>query len=585
MARLTFGFIKCAMNRLVYYLVSFQFLIITGNITGQSVVSSERTFLRTDRDVYIAGEELFFTCYRFDPSIQNKMEGSRFAYFVLRNERNVLIQGICLRLDSDRFSGNIYLPDTLSTGYYQLVSYTNCMRNDGEKSFFTKEILIANRFDKDFAGLYRIPSVPDTVNRAKLISDTDANHYISITPEKSVYGKRDKIKIALDAFGLKNNEIATFSVSVREQVPGFTTNTFTSDPFISSATSDVNQTSCKYLPEIKGILLKGKALNSDTDQPIPNTTVFLSTPDTVANLQFTRTAQDGTFQFLLNDYYNNRNLVLTLPDVSKGRIELDDKYQLNEPFIPSAIFPDSAFKAYLVKSQNIVQVQKTYKTELAKKLVNNKPVEVDPPLVYPPVKTPVYPADFVSLPDFVEISREILPLLKTRKHGGKYECWMVDLTSSMFFDSEPLIFLDGVPINNINQIIGLGTEKINKIESVGSERYYGNRYFDGILSVFTKKQEIANIAWQTPMLTINYVQLQPSSVFVAQKHSYTDRSPDFRQTLYWEPLLSLKANEKRYIEFSASDDKGEFEVTVQGVTSSGSFIRVTHSLKIGYSSK
>jgi hypothetical protein len=56
-----------------------------------------------------------------------------------------------------------------------------------------------------------------------------------------------------------------------------------------------------------------------------------------------------------------------------------------------------------------------------------------------------------------------------------------------------MIFLDGVPVENISQIISLGTEKINKIEVIPTQRYSGNLCFSGILAVFTKRMEINNI--------------------------------------------------------------------------------------------
>ncbi len=577
------------MNKLIYYLAIFQLFVAASTAIGQSRSSSEKIFLQTDRDIYVAGEELFFKCYRLDATIQKPLVGSRFAYLVLRNDKNSLISGICLKLENNMFSGSIYLPDTLSTGRYQLVSYTNCMRNSGENSFFTKEILVPNRFDKDLIRVYFNPTSPDTLHKAnsQVLSDWGTKELLTITPEKNTYSKREKIKISLEATGIKANDVAQLCVSVHEKTFQQENNTLINNNLLRTDNSGLpaNNNSCLYLPEINGVILEGRVINTDNQQVIPKTTVFLSSPHTIANMQFTQTNSTGVFRFLLNGYYNNKNLILTLPDNTKGRIELDDKYDLKEPFRPSRQFSDSLLKDYLLKSQNIVQIQKTYKVETKKELTNGMSMQAAPPFVYPTVSNTVFPADFVSLPDFVEISREILPLLKTRKHGTKYEARMVDLDKSQFFDNDPLIFLDGVPINSINQIINLGTEKINKIESVGAERYDGNRYYSGILAVFSKKMEINNIVWQTPTLSTKYVQLHPSSIQVASVHSKTDKTPDFRQLLYWEPSLTLKANEKKYLEFSASDNKGEFEIAVEGITNEGNPIKVKATIKIASNSK
>ena len=83
------------------------------------------------------------------------------------------------------------------------------------------------------------------------------------------------------------------------------------------------------------------------------------------------------------------------------------------------------------------------------------------------------------------------------------------------------------------------------------------------------------------MVNINYVQLQPRSVLVRSNYSKSDKTPDFRQLLYWNPNISVKANEVDNFEFLASDNKGEFEISVEGITSDGRFINSRSTIKIG----
>jgi len=474
------------MNKLIFYLVIFQFIVIKNLAIAQVDLSNEKILLQTDRDIYVAGELLFFNCMRYDFPIQKAMERSRYAYLVLRNESNASILEICMKLENNIFSGSIYLPDTLSTGRYQLVSFTNCMRNIGEKSFFKKELLIVNRFDRELNKIFLNTNLLDTIHNSE---DKDFNKYdsslITLSSDRNIYARRDKIKIVFDAAGLKTNEIAHLSVSVHEiirnesnLIRSINDSVQTSKKLAQPIDLDiagnskicqievkdksdsseikemilhgkiqpenqilpVNNILCTYLPEISGIILKGIVYNESNGEVISNARIFLSSPDTLANLQYTYTNKNGEFKFLLKDYYNNKNIILNLPDLKEGRIELDDKYSMKEPFKPSRHFPDSLIKEFLLKCQNIVQIQKTYKCEYKKDLPVQK-IQYIPPLVYPPVKDAVYPGDFVSLPDFIEISREILPLVKTRKHGNKYETRILDLGNSQFFEYDPLIFI------------------------------------------------------------------------------------------------------------------------------------------------
>ena len=106
----------------------------------------ERIHLHTDRDIFVAGEHVFYQLNVYNPSSRQR-SNSNIAYLVLRdlNNNNTLEQAI--RLDRSQAFGAFYLPDTMSTGHYELVGFTNFMRNQGEWSFFRKQLFVANRFD------------------------------------------------------------------------------------------------------------------------------------------------------------------------------------------------------------------------------------------------------------------------------------------------------------------------------------------------------------------------------------------------------------------------------------------------------
>jgi hypothetical protein len=106
----------------------------------------ERIHLHTDRDIFVAGEHVFYQLNVYNPSSRQR-SNSNIAYLVLRdlNNQNTLEQAI--RLDRNQAFGAFYLPDTMSTGHYELVAFTNFMRNQGEWSFFRKQLFVANRFD------------------------------------------------------------------------------------------------------------------------------------------------------------------------------------------------------------------------------------------------------------------------------------------------------------------------------------------------------------------------------------------------------------------------------------------------------
>ncbi|MDP4209881.1 MAG: hypothetical protein Q8928_13800 [Bacteroidota bacterium] len=542
--------------------------------------AQEQASLHTDRNIFIAGENLFFNLYIVDKQGSTSSSKSNFAYLVLRNVQNARIYGLRLKLNNGMASGSLYLPDTLSTGPYQLVAYTNYMRNAGEESFFTREIFVANRFDNEPGKLLSY-ALNDTANVFTPLSAAGNNLKLSF--DKPRYHKREKISIDIDPSesGLKSLTNISISVHKTEPIETVQTNSGLADGKPESS-------ECSYLPENKGTIVNGRLIDNDNQKGLPEKIIFLSTPDSIANLQFTQTDKEGKFQFLLNGYYTNKKLYFKAQDTQNAKIEIDDKYDIKTAFKPSVRYSITAMVNYLTNAKNVTTIQKNYRSDYKKELTARPSKIENPPTFYLKPYFTTYPADYVKLNDFVEISRELLFLSKIRKHSKMYIINMLDYNNKDFFSESPLIFLDGVPIDDINQIIPLNTDKINKIETVGESLYYGGLFFSGIMAVFSKKNELNNIHWQSTTLSLKAEPDYPASVFCPPDYSKDNkrlRIPDFRQLLYWEPNATLQLGEKKHIECYASDNTGEYTIDVKGVTADGTPVNASTTFTILSNSK
>ena len=106
-------------------------------------VPREEIFVHSDREEYIAGENLWFNVYLLDrqsfkPSI------SRIAYFELLNSGNRPVVQKRILIEKGFGPGQITIPDTLSSGRYTIRVYTNWMRNFLPYNCFVKNISIYN---------------------------------------------------------------------------------------------------------------------------------------------------------------------------------------------------------------------------------------------------------------------------------------------------------------------------------------------------------------------------------------------------------------------------------------------------------
>jgi hypothetical protein len=107
-------------------------------------VPREEIFVHTDREEYIAGEDLWFNLYLTDRQSAKPSVSAGIAYFELMNRENLPVVQKRIRLENGFGPGQIVLPDTLSTGIYTIRAYTNWMKNFLPGNCFIKEIKVYN---------------------------------------------------------------------------------------------------------------------------------------------------------------------------------------------------------------------------------------------------------------------------------------------------------------------------------------------------------------------------------------------------------------------------------------------------------
>ena len=107
-------------------------------------VPREEIFVHTDREDYIAGEDLWFNIYLIDRQSNRPLADSKIAYFEILNPENLPVLQKRIRLDQGFGPGQVIIPDTLTSGSYTLRVYTNWMKNFLPGNCFMKDINIYN---------------------------------------------------------------------------------------------------------------------------------------------------------------------------------------------------------------------------------------------------------------------------------------------------------------------------------------------------------------------------------------------------------------------------------------------------------
>lgn len=523
---------------------------ISGNVNGEKVV------MVTDREVYVAGDRLFFSLLQTSSAGQT----SDYGYITLMNAAgNHLFNGL-LKYENYRSYGSIYLADTLVTGIYQLVSYTNFMRNNGDSCFARKNILVVNRFDKQLTGFFQ-GILPEQVNQE---TDQSSSGLVPrIILSKNNLLQRENLSVSVDIQG--NPKITCIALTIRQKAPL----AFQEGKEIPADGQGV----CTYLPERNGIILQGRVLDENR-KPLDKTPVFLSCNDTAANLQYTVSGQDGAFRFFLNPGYFGKMISLKSENSFRGTFETDDQFQGVLPAKNTSLTVSGDILRFMENNQNYLTIQKSYNTIYHKEVPHSAPAISFLPLVYPEAPLVVYPSDFVYLSNFQEISREIIPLLKTREKSEGFVASVINLNQGAYIRSH--IFVDGLLIEDVSQIMQFDSRMLKKIEVVPYTRYMGELEIPGILSVTTSTGEAERLTWKYPVVNRRADLVMPLSTFkapdTAQLPGYL---PDFRPLLLWEPLPPTQR--EFTFQTAASDCTGEFEVVLSYADTGGNIVEIKKS--------
>jgi hypothetical protein len=549
---------------------------------GSSGGGAERIFLQTDREVYIAGENLF---YRIDLADTSGLSG-QLVYLVLRNTRNRGIEHALVRTRRGKAWGNIYLPDTLSTGRYQVVAYTNVMRNYGPECFAAKDIVIANRFDRDLKGFREgaVKMGTDTPETRGALQNS-AEKPLRVIPAKKAYGPREKITLDIQYSPAEGDTLISVSVSVAEafsRMPaadGRVVEKGRNDPETAGKRGTTGRD--VYLPEYEGYILRGRVLEGDSTFA-QGVYVMLSVPDSLVNLDYAVTDSSGRFRFLLSDYYFGKKLILIPRDLSHTgnyKIVPEDKFAIPQPYRPDPVLFPPGFRAYLSRCQDIVGIQKIYGQQFVLTGKNNGEKKEVRPLLYSTPTMTVVPDDYTPLNDLPEISKEIIPLLKIRKKGEQYEVRILDVPGQVFFKQNAAIFLDGVPADDFRQLVPLDSKQISRIEVVAKQWFYGDLRFPGILAVFTRNHAVRKYHFSPEVQVVKMERPAEYASMIMPRYDVAGETgppvPDLRQVLCWIPDLELKKNRTQTLSFYSGDLSGSYLVRVTGITRKGERIMAT----------
>jgi hypothetical protein len=501
--------------------------------------------LFTDRNLYAAGEEIFFSA-----AMAVEDSGESVIYVELITPQGDKIRSGKFKSEKGITSGCLAIPEDLFTGFYYLRAYTREMRNAGPGAYDYVPVKVINPSKNDI--LVSGKETSGTISSVK--PDTGFLRFSNLKP---AYSRRDSVIFFIDFKKSPDKEISNVCVTV---VPE---NTLITDEYIIHS-EERHDSSVIFYPEPRGISLTGTLLNKDQKTPVADHIVSLSVLG-AKDFSAAKTDQKGRFFFTLPDDRGKKDIFLSPEDFTGSGMSL----LIDNDFCSLPVtLPSPEFK--LTEEEKKTALSLAVNARICKEFAGSAAAADSGsvqhrPFYGQPTSTLVMDK-FIDLPTLKEYFGEISQEVKVRERKGKSYFKFFGGAAGMIIN-DPLVLVDWVVINDISRVLAISPQKILKIETVNKPYIKGDLIYGGIISIISRDGDFAGIDLPASGIFVKYdffSPVCPGITAVKQAHI-----PDARNTLLWLPEINSGDSHEKRIGFITGDTPGRYKIIVRGVYTDG----------------
>jgi hypothetical protein len=545
-----------------YFLLFFLLSLVSPELKSQDLftdAAGERIQVCTDRTTYISGEKVFFSAVIYNLKGLMTEEFSRIFYCELITPDGKKIASRKYLLVHSSGQGCLTIPEETISGIYFLKVYTHFMRNISTDEYKYIMLKIINPFKTE---VLSGNDVLDTTGRAGDKMETPASDQsLKIASGKKMFLPREEIQ--LNIIGNTGKALpARLCLSV---VPESSFEI----PFVPVRKELKASENGEYFPETRGVSLSGHLVGKESGKPVPDAKVNLSIIGDKDILAI-RTDSSGRFFFALPDYFGKKDIFLCadeLPDITP-EILIDNDFCSRPVHLPSPRFTlneEEMRAAYqlAVNSRITSFFREDNMVSDSLEEENNTPFYGKPSQVLVMDK-------YIELPTLEEYFTELPVIVKLRKIQGRkqFRFYTTQAEMSLY---DPLVLVDWVAVNNINKILAMSPQEIDRVELVDCPYAKGNITYGGIIGFVSKKNDFAGIDLPTSGTFVNY-QFLEGCTENNPVGSLSGNIPDSRNTVYWNPAVPTNDDGTADISFPAPDTPGKYHILLRGMSKTGEVV-------------
>lgn len=348
----------------------------------------------------------------------------------------------------------------------------------------------------------------------------------------------------------------------------------------------VNLPELKYPAEKDQHLLPGRIVNRDDTGSDSVSFVLMSSPGKQAVFQYAKTDSEGNFNLNIGINQKLNDLVIQ-PDKTYGGRKVKIESSFSEKYLTSELVTlngESELPEYIKNRGGNFQVRKIYGTssygQPVKEVLSGRKVT----RFYGKPDIGILLDDYIKLPVMEEVFFELIPGVYLRKRKSVYELKISDPVTYESYEYPPGMMVDGVIIKDPTIIGNIDPEAVEKIDIIKDRYYVGDFQFFGIVNIITRAGDFSSVTLPDFATRISYRVVEPVLTFASPEYSLpgktSQRIPDFRNTLWWTPAVSIDKSGKSGVEFWTSDESGNYIINIEGITTDGKPVSIRKKIKI-----
>lgn len=539
------------------------FLLLSGLCAHAQSGLSERVFLMTDRQVYLAGDRIWCSAFCFDAATGGLSDFSSIAYMELHSATTMVATGK-VALMGGRGGADIMIPSNLPTGNYVLLAYTaqNCNEDGFDYMTGARTISIFNT-----ASTERVSDGVEIVPASEYKPTAPASAAGSVTvtaPAVALQGSTAVVKVA------NAGKDASVSVSVRLEDGITAPATLGAGEFLASLKPG-KSFSQNRIPEFEGEIIRGRiaGLNPAQADSLYAKSGFISAPGNKSDVYSSPIRKNAELTFFTNSIYGDKDLVCEIEGIDS---EVPCHIELESPFVNASVgeIPvlqlTDGLRGRLEKRTVCSRIEKNFFGEL---IPDRLPVREN--ALFGQEAITYRLDDYTRFPTMEEIIVEFIQELRIRRNDDRRREIQVRLydkhNSSHYSNGSSLIMIDGIPVFDCDRVLDYDPLLIETVSIYPYTYFVGFRSFEGIVNLETYKGNMPGVTFEP---NVRIVDFKGCSYPMSYTGTNTrDAYPDYRQTAYWHPLVDLPEGGELSLDVKLPEYPGTFVIDVEGFDSQG----------------